>query len=381
MKLNEGIYSSPKWLKKIINFEFRTGKDVHDTERDYRKSISNREWDEKFDNFFNKSNKTDKELLYKILLTLLDIGSAKYSDTLYSTLVLKLKTKYRYDNTIYNKIDRVLDILKEEELDNATLESDFKEILNKMTDDFRKNPYSDKLKTIKNLGEYYEFEYFFENKEKVVFNIDTTKGVRSFNIEFKNSRNKTRYLSGKGNDYLNGIIDIVNFINNNKQNRQYSSNKKTYSNDSYEDDVNRDYKKWKSKYPNDKDKDFIDAYYEYTKMKKDHKEDDTFNFNNFYSAWIDDNDGYGYSDKQTYNKEEDIKDYSTNTSNPKLNKYNLLRNTLNGYKRQLNKEKKEKKDTTYTENEISNLQARIDDMKARYKFENYILNFNKFINS
>lgn len=118
--------------------------------------------------------------------------------------------------------------------------------------------------------------------------------------------------------------------------------------------------------------DFEWLYRDYRKHMKEIEYDEEYSFYDYYKDLY--NEGYfdEYKIKQKSN--------NTKTSDSKLNKLNLLKNTLIGYEEQLKRDKKDGKDTTYLQNEISNIKDKINNMKSKYKYENCVLNFDDFVN-
>lgn len=159
--MNESTYRSPEWLRKFIDFEINTGSDISGNAE---KKILNRKWDEAWKSI-------DKYLFNEFLEY--SFGYTNKSD---------MRDEFRGDFDILKRFDSWCKIRKDEQ-DRRNLEEkkrkekerklkeeqeeinrEVNNLYNKLLDDFRNNPYSDKYSTVF-LNGLNKFIYNFENNE------------------------------------------------------------------------------------------------------------------------------------------------------------------------------------------------------------------------
>lgn len=78
---------------------------------------------------------------------------------------------------------------------------------------------------------------------------------------------------------------------------------------------------------------------------------------------------YQYDYRKDDWKKSDIGTPKSTSTHPRRPTFDLLKRTLAGYEAQLRRERQEGRDTRGTENEITNVKRRIQDMRDRYTFE------------
>lgn len=166
--MNEGVYRSPKWLRKFLDYEIHTGEDIKGkvSKRELRAREKaeadriKREWD----NRWNNMDKEDFKEFYKEEFP--SEVKYQYNDYIYSSDLEKIRSKWQNNPEIWVRFDKWVEKKREEEAKQERLKRELDELWNSMMRDFYSNPYSDKIETKTEKGSVRVF-YTFENGKKL----------------------------------------------------------------------------------------------------------------------------------------------------------------------------------------------------------------------
>jgi len=227
--LNEGVYRSPKWLRKFMDFEVSTGDDIKGkkSKRSIRIDKENKEkellkkWDKRWYNINEEEFKEFFREEYKVDTLRYHSGYISNSD------LIKIKDRYRGNFELWEKFDKwKLDKVKKEQEQNR-IKKELNDLYDYLIKDFSSNQYEDKYRTERENGDVC-FIYKFENGDN-----------------FKMCDNKITYKDSiytVGLIFRNKFISLCNEII--SKGKKRPGGRKTYSNSSKSkrtyDDPNRD---------------------------------------------------------------------------------------------------------------------------------------------
>lgn len=180
--LNEGVYRSPKWLRKSLDYEVHTGEDIKGnvSKREVRnKALAeekariskekaeserfkrewNGRWINKNDTLFKKFYKEEFPTEVK----------TKYNDYIYNSDLENIRIKWENNPDLWIRYDKWRKKVKEEEEDQNRIKRDLDDLYHGMLNDFYNNPYRDKISTQVN-GGVVGVTYRFENGDVVKIN-------------------------------------------------------------------------------------------------------------------------------------------------------------------------------------------------------------------
>ena len=166
--MNEGVYRSPKWLRKFLDYEIHTGEDIKGkvSKREIRAREKaeadriKREWNNRWDNM----DKGDFKKFYKEEFP--SEVKYQYNDYIYSSDLEKIRSKWQNNPEIWVRFDKWVEKKREEEAKQQRLKIELDELWNSIMRDFYSNPYSDKIETKTEKGSVRVF-YTFENGKKL----------------------------------------------------------------------------------------------------------------------------------------------------------------------------------------------------------------------
>lgn len=164
--MNESIFRSPKWLRNFIDFEVNTGGDIkgEPSESQKRKNIL-KEWDARWKETPISQFKDFFSDIYQVVV------KNDYNGYLLSSDVEEIRKRYQGDMSIWEKYDKWIEDRKrkEREKERERIEQDrlrkiIDDLYNALFDDFKKSPYSDKIKWV-TIKATIRITYRFENNK------------------------------------------------------------------------------------------------------------------------------------------------------------------------------------------------------------------------
>ncbi len=196
--MNEAIYRSPNWLRRLADFEIRTGKDIDKSKEPTKKRLS--DWDKRW--------KQADEFLFKKFFA--EVYSTEFKKIYHSYILDRdlqdIRKKYRGDFEIWDKFDAWLVNQKKREEDERQkkeaerqeqkrLKKELDELIYNLISDFKKAPYQDKASTPTIDGEIC-FKYIFEDNSELL--------LKENKLIYKN----TTYTLGL--IYRNKFVELAN---------------------------------------------------------------------------------------------------------------------------------------------------------------------------
>lgn len=223
--LNEGVYRSPKWLRKFMDYEVSTGDDIKGKkskksirlEEEKKKKEILKKWDNKWKNI-------DPVEFREFFKEVYPKETLRYFSGYVSSYDLpKIEKEYRGDFIFLKKFDKWKSDKVKKEQEHERVKKELDDLFKYLVDDFSSNQYNDKYETSRENGNVC-FIYTFENGD-----------------DFKMCDNKITYKNSKftvGLIYRNKFISLCNEIAGKGKRRpggrkSYSKSKRTY------DDPNR----------------------------------------------------------------------------------------------------------------------------------------------
>ena len=172
--MNEGVYRSPKWLRKFLDYEIHTGEDIKGkvSKREIRQKAAaeekarierekaeadriKREWNNRWDNM----SKEDFKDFYKEEFP--SEVKYQYDNYIYSSDLEKIRSKWQNNPEIWTRFDKWIKKKREAEAKQEEIKRDLENLYNSIIRDFYSSPYRDKIRTETHKGTikvYYTFE-------------------------------------------------------------------------------------------------------------------------------------------------------------------------------------------------------------------------------
>lgn len=165
--LNESIYRSPKFLRNFLDFEINTGSDIkNDPSKKQLKRIEREKEEKLIKQWKERWVKMDKSLFTEF-----------YKKTFLSKFEYNLNLQDIYkmwvgNFQLWSKYDKWIEDKKTKEKEQNRIEQELNTLMDRILNDFRMNPYSDKFSTPREDGKV-TFHYTFENGDKFIRSDDS----------------------------------------------------------------------------------------------------------------------------------------------------------------------------------------------------------------
>ena len=195
------IFRSPKWLRKIIDFEILTGDDISG------RVSWNKKWNKivKDGDILIEFIKSERSFICKYFL---------FNIIMLSDLP-KIKSYLHGDFNLFEDYEKWLAKKEDKKRKQKRIKKELNELCSKMSDDFSKFPYADKYYTYEKNG-ITIFHYKFENGNTLEIGNDSK--INYFSKSYKQTFHLNR-------EYRNLFIELCNKIGR-SGNKRTSSNKK-----------------------------------------------------------------------------------------------------------------------------------------------------------
>ena len=161
-RVNEAKFRSPKWLRNYLDFEVNTGDDITGQPSERRMKAdaekAKKEAAKKAREYWSKRWKEADPTEFK------EFYKEVYNNgiSVYSFDLEDIQKKWENDNRLWDSFDKWLDKKRKKKEEQEQIEKELNDIYELLIDDFRKAPYSDKIKTPTVNGKT-AFHYTFEN--------------------------------------------------------------------------------------------------------------------------------------------------------------------------------------------------------------------------
>lgn len=214
--MNESVYRSPKWLRNFVDFELHTGEDIkgnvskHEVREEKKRLL--KLWEERWENMRSDTNQRLKFYEFCKSEFSIDVG---YSD------IDRIKKQWQGNFELWTRYDAWILKEKERKEESDRISKELDDLWDRILEDFRKYPYSDKYSTPTINGEVVS-TYRFENGD--IFKL------------FGNKISYGGYTYTISTQKRIKFVQLVNHINSSGRNRPGQNNGRKYTKTNWSSD-------------------------------------------------------------------------------------------------------------------------------------------------